>query len=756
MTISSEQNKAVFAGNGSTTVFSTVFTFSANTEVTVTRLITATGVETVFTEGTEYTLTGAGTGAAGSVTIATSPSDFTPASGTKIIIQLKPDFTQPTDLPRGGTVSPADTLEPMHDSRVRQMLRLKDDVDRALKLPIDETSAVTMPVATLRAGKILSFDSTTGAPQVDQEIGVFRSNWAAAVAYNERDLVKDSGTGNIFIANTAHTSSGSLPITGNSDASKWDLLVDASSATSSSSSASTSAAAANTSKVAAEAAQAAAETAQTAAETAQTNSANSATASANSATSSAASATSAAASFDSFDDRFLGAKSSDPSVDNDGSALIDGCLYFDSTNNVMKVFDLGTTTWLRTTPTSSDQTAINTVNANASNINTVAGVSANVTTVAGISGNVTTVAGISSNVTAVAGDATDIGTVATDLAGADNIGTVAGSISNVNTTAGSIGNVNIAAGAISSINTVAADPLKTDISTVAGLSTQVSAVAAQHLGYQFNTSTTTSSDPGSGKFTLNSGTLSSVSQIAVSDLDTDGTNHQNYLNYFDDSTNVTSKAKIVFRSGDRDTAWFNVTSLSDETGFVKFNVTFISGSASSVPFSSNELCFLGFSRTGDKGADGAGSGDVNGPGSATDDAIARFNTTTGKLLQNSGATIDDSGNITTPGIKVTGSTQHGVLVGGGSSTVAQSIPLGSANQVLTSNGAGSAATFQDTQGGPGVSSSGTDEFIRENAATISGNVSITAARNAFSAGPITIAGSATVTIPANSRYHIIG
>ena len=37
-----------------------------------------------------------------------------------------------------------------------------------------------------------------------------------------------------------------------------------------------------------------------------------------------------------------------------------------------------------------------------------------------------------------------------------------------------------------------------------------------------------------------------------------------------------------------------------------------------------------------------GGGDVNGPGSSTDNAIARFDGTTGKLLQNSGATISDT------------------------------------------------------------------------------------------------------------------
>lgn len=41
----------------------------------------------------------------------------------------------------------------------------------------------------------------------------------------------------------------------------------------------------------------------------------------------------------------------------------------------------------------------------------------------------------------------------------------------------------------------------------------------------------------------------------------------------------------------------------------------------------------------------AGSGDVVGPASATDNAIARFDTTTGKLLQDSAVTIDDSGNV---------------------------------------------------------------------------------------------------------------
>ena len=76
-----------------------------------------------------------------------------------------------------------------------------------------------------------------------------------------------------------------------------------------------------------------------AAATSATNSATSATNSASSATNSANSATAAAASFDSFDDRYLGAKSANPSVDNDGNALITGALYFNSTANSMRVYN---------------------------------------------------------------------------------------------------------------------------------------------------------------------------------------------------------------------------------------------------------------------------------------------------------------------------------------------------------------------------------------------------------------------------------
>ena len=86
---------------------------------------------------------------------------------------------------------------------------------------------------------------------------------------------------------------------------------------------------------------AAAASSATAAATSETNAATSATNAATSETNAASSANSAAAAYDLFDDRFLGAKSSAPTVDNDGDALVIGSLYFDSTTDTMKVYGSG-------------------------------------------------------------------------------------------------------------------------------------------------------------------------------------------------------------------------------------------------------------------------------------------------------------------------------------------------------------------------------------------------------------------------------
>ena len=51
------------------------------------------------------------------------------------------------------------------------------------------------------------------------------------------------------------------------------------------------------------------------------------------------SANAAASSYDQFDDRYLGDKASDPTLDNDGNALLTGALYFNTTTDVMRVYN---------------------------------------------------------------------------------------------------------------------------------------------------------------------------------------------------------------------------------------------------------------------------------------------------------------------------------------------------------------------------------------------------------------------------------
>jgi chemotaxis protein histidine kinase CheA len=91
---------------------------------------------------------------------------------------------------------------------------------------------------------------------------------------------------------------------------------------------------AETAKTAAETAQTAAETAKTAAETAQT--------------AAETAQTSAETALDNFDDTYLGEKSANPTLDNDGDALQTGALYFNNQNNRLYAYD--GSNWISATP----------------------------------------------------------------------------------------------------------------------------------------------------------------------------------------------------------------------------------------------------------------------------------------------------------------------------------------------------------------------------------------------------------------------
>ena len=246
----------------------------------------ADGTETTKTLTTHYTVSGAGSASGGNVTFT---SGNTPANGETVVIARQLTLTQGTDYVANDPF-PAESHEDALDRLTFITQQIQEEVDRSIKASVTNTITSTEFTisATDRANKIFAFDSS-GDLAVTQEIGTFRGNWAASTDYNQRDLVKDTSTNNIFIVNTAHTSSGAQPLTSNANSAKYDLIVDAATATSAQTAAASSASSASTS--AATATTKAAEAA-----TSATNAASSATAAAASETAAAASETAAAAS----------------------------------------------------------------------------------------------------------------------------------------------------------------------------------------------------------------------------------------------------------------------------------------------------------------------------------------------------------------------------------------------------------------------------------------------------------------------------
>ena len=461
MTISSTTVKNSYAGNGTLDTFNYTFKIFADTDLQVI-IRDATATETVKTLTTHYTVTGAGSASGG--TIVFTAGNIPTATETVVIRRAVPQ-TQAIDYIANDPF-PAESHEEGLDRAMMTLQQLQEEVDRSIKLSRTNTMNNTEFTvgSTDRAGKIFGFDDN-GELVVSQELGTFKGNWSASTTYAARDIVKDTSTGNIFLCNTGHTSSGAEPLTTNTDSAKWDLLVDAETATTAANTATTKAAEAlasannaatsesnaltykndaETAKTAAELAETNAETAQTAAEVAQA---------------------AAEAALDNFDDRFLGAKASDPTLDNDGNALLDGALYFNTTDDVMKVYDLTNTTWRQIQLTTSDQANVNivaadldgsntigTVAGDIANVNSVAGNSTNINTVAGISADVTSVAGISAAVSAVNSNSTNINAVNANSA---NINTVAAAESNINAVGGSIANVNTVATNLSDVNSFA-------------------------------------------------------------------------------------------------------------------------------------------------------------------------------------------------------------------------------------------------------------------------------------------------------------
>ncbi len=184
--------------------------------------------------------------------------------------------------------------------------------------------------------------SATSAATSASSAQTFASTMAASVtaAQSSETAAASSATAAATSATSAAASATAAATSATSAAaSATAAATSATSAAASATAATTSATSAETSATSSATSASAAATSATSAAASATAAATSATSAAASATAAATSATSAAASYDQFDDRYLGSKSSDPTLDNDGGALLTGALYFNTVVGAMKVYD---------------------------------------------------------------------------------------------------------------------------------------------------------------------------------------------------------------------------------------------------------------------------------------------------------------------------------------------------------------------------------------------------------------------------------
>ncbi len=163
MTISSVDNRTSAAGSGSTGQ-EVPFTFpiTATSDLTVTKRVTSTGVETSLSETTNYTIEISGTGGGTLTTVTTIE-----ATEEIHIVRNTPN-TQTLDLVQGGSYN-AENIETALDRATKLTTENVDALGRSLHLPATDSSSLTveLPSSVDRASKVLSFDSAGNATASD-------------------------------------------------------------------------------------------------------------------------------------------------------------------------------------------------------------------------------------------------------------------------------------------------------------------------------------------------------------------------------------------------------------------------------------------------------------------------------------------------------------------------------------------------------------------------------------------------------------
>ena len=200
------------------------------------------------------------------------------------------------------------------------------------------TSAAASATAAATSATSAAASATTAAASVAT---ITASATAAASSATAAATSATSAAASATAAATSATSAAASATTASNSAAT---------ATTQAGNASASATAAATSATSAAASATAAATSATSAATSASSALTSQTAAATSAASAATSATSAATTYDNFDDRYLGSKSTAPTVDNDGNTLLVGAIYWNDVLNAMYVWS--GTVWVQIATTS--------------------------------------------------------------------------------------------------------------------------------------------------------------------------------------------------------------------------------------------------------------------------------------------------------------------------------------------------------------------------------------------------------------------
>ncbi len=157
MTFSNQTNRTSATGTGSTgqeIPFS--FPINLTSDLTVYKLVTATGVQSTLGETTNYTVTITGN-TGGTVTTVTAVE-----TTEQIHLVRNTPFNQETDLEQGGAFT-ANTVEAMADKNAKLNIENKDRFDnKAILFPETDSSSLTnvLPSSIDRASKNLTFDSS--------------------------------------------------------------------------------------------------------------------------------------------------------------------------------------------------------------------------------------------------------------------------------------------------------------------------------------------------------------------------------------------------------------------------------------------------------------------------------------------------------------------------------------------------------------------------------------------------------------------